>query len=42
MNLAPDELKLYDNVYKLLDAEMAPGRVARWYEMHLLDAIARG
>jgi len=23
MNLAPDELKLYDNVYKLLDAEMA-------------------
>jgi deoxyguanosine kinase len=23
LNLAPDELKLYDNVYKLLDAEMA-------------------
>src|ERR1700686_3133439 len=23
MNLAPDELKLYDNVYKLLDAQMA-------------------
>ena len=31
--------------YELLDAGMAPGRVARWYEMHLLDELgiaARG
>ena len=25
--------------YELLDAAMAPGRVARWYEMHLLDEL---
>ena len=25
--------------YELLDAGMAPGRVARWYEMHLLDEL---
>src|SRR5947199_2933118 len=25
--------------YELLDAGMAPGRVARWYEMHLADEL---
>ena len=25
--------------YELLDAGMAPGRVARWFEMHLLDEL---
>jgi DNA repair protein RecO (recombination protein O) len=25
--------------YELLDTGMAPGRVARWYEMHLLDEL---
>jgi DNA repair protein RecO (recombination protein O) len=27
--------------YELLDAEMAPGRVARWFEMHLLDELGQ-
>ena len=27
--------------YELLDAGMAPGRVARWYEMHLLDELGQ-
>jgi len=30
---------LLRRAYELLDAEMAPGRVARWYEMHLLDEL---
>ena len=36
---------LLRRAYELLDAGMAPGRVARWYEMHLADelgAAARG
>jgi DNA repair protein RecO (recombination protein O) len=27
--------------YELLDAGMAPGRVARWYEMHLADELGQ-
>lgn len=27
--------------YELLDAGMAPGRVARWFEMHLLDELGQ-
>ena len=33
---------IYDllrRAYELLDAGMAPGRVARWYEMHLADEL---
>lgn len=30
---------LLRRAYELLDAKMAPGRVARWYEMHLLDEL---
>ncbi len=30
---------LLRRAYELLDAGMAPGRVARWYEMHLLDEL---
>lgn len=30
---------LLRRAYELLDAGMAPGRVARWYEMHLADAL---
>ena len=30
---------LLRHAYGLLDAGMAPGRVARWYEMHLLDEL---
>jgi len=30
---------LLRRAYELLDAAMAPGRVARWYEMHLLDEL---
>jgi DNA repair protein RecO (recombination protein O) len=30
---------LLKRAYELLDAGMAPGRVARWYEMHLLDEL---
>ena len=30
---------LLRRAYELLDASMAPGRVARWYEMHLLDEL---
>lgn len=30
---------LLRRAYELLDAEMAPGRVARWFEMHLLDEL---
>ena len=33
---------LYDllrRAYELLEAGMAPGRVARWYEMHLADQL---
>jgi DNA repair protein RecO (recombination protein O) len=35
---------LYDllhRAYELLDAGMAPGRVARWYEMHLADELGQ-
>ena len=32
---------LLKRAYELLDAEMAPGRVARWYEMHLLDELGQ-
>ncbi len=30
---------LLRRAYELLDTGMAPGRVARWYEMHLLDEL---
>jgi DNA repair protein RecO (recombination protein O) len=30
---------LLRRAYELLDAGMAPGRVARWYEMHLTDEL---
>jgi DNA repair protein RecO (recombination protein O) len=30
---------LLRRAYELLEAGMAPGRVARWYEMHLLDEL---
>ena len=30
---------LLRRAYELLDVGMAPGRVARWYEMHLLDEL---
>ena len=30
---------LLRRAYELLDAAMAPGRVARWFEMHLLDEL---
>ena len=30
---------LLRRAYELLDAGMAPGRVARWYEIHLLDEL---
>jgi DNA repair protein RecO (recombination protein O) len=30
---------LLHRAYELLDAGMAPGRVARWYEMHLADEL---
>ncbi len=30
---------LLRRAYELLDAEMDPGRVARWYEMHLADEL---
>ncbi|MEJ7695616.1 MAG: DNA repair protein RecO C-terminal domain-containing protein [Candidatus Limnocylindrales bacterium] len=39
---APRRRTLYAllrRAYELLDAGMAPGRVARWYEMHLLDEL---
>ena len=32
---------LLRRAYELLDAEMAPSRVARWYEMHLLDELGQ-
>jgi DNA repair protein RecO (recombination protein O) len=32
---------LIRRAYELLDAGMAPGRVARWYEMHLLDELGQ-
>jgi DNA repair protein RecO (recombination protein O) len=32
---------LLRRAYELLDAAMAPGRVARWYEMHLLDELGQ-
>ena len=32
---------LLRRAYELLDAAMAPGRVARWYEMHLADELGQ-
>jgi DNA repair protein RecO (recombination protein O) len=32
---------LLRRAYELLDAQMAPGRVARWYEMHLADELGQ-
>ncbi|HEU0243609.1 MAG TPA: DNA repair protein RecO, partial [Candidatus Limnocylindrales bacterium] len=32
---------LLRRAYELLDADMAPGRVARWYEMHLADELGQ-
>jgi DNA repair protein RecO (recombination protein O) len=32
---------LLRRAYELLDAEMQPGRVARWFEMHLLDELGQ-
>lgn len=32
---------LLRRAYELLDARMAPGRVARWFEMHLLDELGQ-
>ena len=32
---------LLHRAYELLDAGMAPGRVARWYEMHLADELGQ-
>jgi DNA repair protein RecO (recombination protein O) len=32
---------LIRRAYELLEAGMAPGRVARWYEMHLLDELGQ-
>lgn len=32
---------LLRRAYELLDAGMAPGRVARWYEMHLMDELGQ-
>ncbi len=32
---------LLHRAYELLDAGMAPGRVARWYEMHLTDELGQ-
>ena len=32
---------LIHRAYELLDAGMAPGRVARWYEMHLADELGQ-
>jgi len=32
---------LLRRAYELLDANMSPGRVARWYEMHLLDELGQ-
>ena len=36
---AEPQYALLRRAYELLDAGMAPGRVARWYEMHLLDEL---
>src|SRR6476620_9112264 len=38
---AEPQYLLLRRAYELLDAEMAPGRVARWYEMHLLDELGQ-
>ena len=36
---AEPQYLLLRRAYELLDAGMAPGRVARWYEMHLADEL---
>ena len=38
---AEPQYLLLRRAYELLDAAMAPGRVARWYEMHLLDELGQ-
>jgi DNA repair protein RecO (recombination protein O) len=38
---ARDLYALLRRAYELLDAGMAPGRVARWYEMHLADELGQ-
>ncbi len=38
---APPLYALLRRAYELLDAGMAPGRVARWFEMHLLDELGQ-
>ena len=38
---AESQYALLHRAYELLDAGMAPGRVARWYEMHLADELGQ-
>ena len=38
---AEPQYALLHRAYELLDAGMAPGRVARWYEMHLADELGQ-
>ena len=38
-NAAEPLYAMLRRAYELLDAGMAPGRVARWYEIHLLDEL---
>ncbi len=38
---AQAQYALLHRAYELLDAGMAPGRVARWYEMHLADELGQ-
>jgi DNA repair protein RecO (recombination protein O) len=38
---AEPQYALLRRSYELLDAGMAPGRVARWYEMHLADELGQ-
>ncbi len=38
---AEPQYAMLHRAYELLDAGMAPGRVARWYEMHLADELGQ-
>ena len=38
---AEAQYAMLHRAYELLDAGMAPGRVARWYEMHLADELGQ-
>ncbi len=38
----PAVFALLHRGYELLDAGMAPGRVARWFELHLADELGQG